>query len=195
MTSKHMNMQKVVDVNTYIIMEDTMAIIPKYTKNAELHSYVLEKYQVKNVSQKPLTIVKRSCDYYASDLSGRLKAASTILKGKRMLPVLISESNRICMVPLCSPHRPECIWLSLRHVVDIIPNGNQSIVIFSNYQRLELDIARDVLETKLDKAARLMHTYQIRQEKVTDHYKMNYIAEEVSLYSIAKNGYEDQLDQ
>jgi competence protein ComK len=185
---------RVVEENTHIIMENTMAIIPWYTKNAELHSTVLEQYQVKNIAQKPLTIVERSCDYYASDLSGRLKAAATILKGKRMLPVVISETNRICMVPLCSPYRPECIWLSFRHVVDIIPNGAKSIVIFSNYQRLEVDMTRDLLETKMDKAARLMHTYQIRQENVTDHYKRQFLAEEANLYSISKDGYEDQLN-
>lgn len=194
MNYKLMKLKEVVEKNTYIIKEDTMAILPWYTKDAELRSHVLERFQIKNVAQKPLTIVKGSCNYYASDLSGRLKAASTILKGKRMLPVLISESNRICMVPLGSPSKPECIWLSFRHVVDIIPNGTQSIVIFSNNQRLELDITRDLLEAKLDKAARLLHTYQIRQENVTDHNKMQMLAEEASLYSIAKDGYEDQLN-
>ncbi|MBZ5753677.1 MULTISPECIES: competence protein ComK [Metabacillus] len=194
MNYKLMKLKEVVEKNTYIIKEDTMAILPWYTNDAELRSHVLERFQIKNVAQKPLTIVKGSCHYYASDLSGRLKAASTILKGKRMLPVLISESNRICMVPLGSPSKPECIWLSFRHVVDIIPNGTQSIVIFSNNQRLELDITRDLLEAKLDKAARLLHTYQIRQENVTDHNKMQILAEEASLYSIAKDGYEDQLN-
>ena len=182
MNYKLPKMQKVVEANTYIIKKDTMAILPWYTKNADPYSYVLERFEVKNIAQKPRTITERSCEYYGSDFSGRVKAAAKILKGKRMLPMLISESNKICMVPLGSPTKPECIWLSLQHVVATIAKGAQTIVIFSNNQKLELDIEKDLLEAKLNKAARLMHTYQLRQERINNYYKGQFLAEEESLY-------------
>lgn len=186
--------QQAVEEKSHIIMEDTMVMIPWYTNNAELYSTVLEQYQVKNVRQSPLTIVEKSCEYFGSDLPGRIKSASTILKGQRMLPILISEINKVCMVPLCSPFKPECIWLNYKHVLDIIPRRKQSIVILSNYQKLELDITRDALESKLNKAARLLSTYDIRQEQVTDLYRMHVIAEEASLYSLTKDTFDDQFN-
>ncbi|MBO1511878.1 competence protein ComK [Metabacillus bambusae] len=179
----------------HIINENTMALIPKYTKLAELHSTVFEKYKVENVSRSPLDIVEDSCDYYGSDLSGRINSAQKILKGQRMLPVIISEVNKYCMVPLCSPKNTNCIWLAYKHVIDIVPKGNHSIIIFSNQKKLKLEINRVVLEDKLNKGARLISTYDIRQEQATDLYKMNVVAEKASLYTSGRNTYDDQIDR
>jgi competence protein ComK len=189
------NIQKEMKEKPYIIKENTMIILPWYSMHAYLKSTVLEEYQEIDANESPLTLVENSCDYYGSDLKGRLQSASTILKGQRMLPVLISETNRICMVPTCSPYKPECVWLSYKHVKDIIPKEERAIVILSNYQTVELDITRDALETRLLRAARVVSTHGYRQEQMTDPYKMQIVAEEANLYTLKKDSFDDQLEQ
>lgn len=166
-----------------IITEDTMAIFPKYTDTGHLHSIVLGQYQVKYVTKRPTSIVHDSCMYFGSDLNGRMNSAKSVLKRQRMLPILISESFKYCMVPLSSPKNPECIWLAYKHVLDVVPKENHSIVIFSNQKKVELKISRKTLEEKLNKGARLMNTYLFRQEKITDLYRLNMIAED-GMYSV-----------
>jgi competence protein ComK len=189
------NIQKVVKEVPYIINESTMIILPWYSKHAYLNSTILELYQEVDVNAGSLAIVDQSCIYYGSDLKGRLHHASMILKGQRMLPVLISESNRICMVPTCSPYKPECVWLSYKHVKDIVPKENRTVVILSNNQHVELDITRDALETRLSRAARVVSTQGYRQEQMTDLYKMQVVAEEANLYTLNKDVDHDQLEQ
>jgi competence protein ComK len=195
MNKMQYNIQKGIKEKPYIINENTMIILPWYSKHAYLKSTVLEEYQEIDANESPLTLIEKSCDYYASDLNGRLQSASTIFKGQRMLPVLISETNRICMVPTCSPYKPECVWLSYKHVKDIIPKEARAIVILSNYQKVELDITRDALETRLLRAARVVSTHVYRQEQMTDLYKMQVVAEEASLYTLKKDSFDDQLEQ
>jgi competence transcription factor ComK len=98
------------------------------------------------------------------------------------------------MVPLCSPKNTNCIWLAYKHVIDIVPKRNRSIVIFPNQQMLELEINRVVLDDKLNKCARLISTYDIRQEQVTDLYKSHVVAEEANLYTIGKVTDDDQFE-
>lgn len=194
MTKRH-NKQNTRSKKPYIIMEDTMAILPCFTSTGHLNSTVLEEYQEIHVETDPFALVDGSCDYYGSDLAGRLKSAQTILKGKRMLPALISERNKVCMVPSCSPYSPECIWLSYKHILEVVKIGNQSIVLFTNYQKLELDITRGTLDTKLDMAARLISTHDIRQSRISDLYKKQAVAETPCFYNFRNEEFHNQFDQ
>lgn len=189
------NIQTEIKERPYIINESTMIILPWYSKHAYLNSTILEEFQEIDTGESPLTLLEHSCDYYGSDLNGRLRSASMILTGQRMLPVLVSETNRICMVPTCSPYNPECVWLSYKHVKDIVPKEARSVVVFSNYQMVELDITRDTLETKLSKASRVITTHDYRQEQMMDHYRRQFVAEEASLYMLKKDLNDDQLEQ
>ncbi|MDQ0227204.1 competence protein ComK [Metabacillus niabensis] len=170
----------------YIIHENTMLITPFYTEQAYLHSHVMEVYQEIQVKENPRKIVMNSLEYFGADLPGRNQSAGGILRNQRLLPVLISERSKMCMIPTCSPTKSENCWISYRHVRSIDPKGNRSIVTLENHKRVELNITRDTLERRIEKAARLVDTYEIRYQKITDLYRSQIIAESQTIYKIPR---------
>jgi len=169
----------------YIIHEHTMGILPYYTVNGELYSLVLEKYRVIKVAMKPLRIIDESCMFYGSSRKGRTESAHSILSGKKMLPVMISLTHKLCMIPICSPLKSNCVWLAYQHVMKTFDNSKgQAQVLFTNYNRMNINITKKTLLTKLDIAGRLISTYDFRYNHLNGHSEKNMIAEDVEAYQI-----------
>ncbi|MDQ0231385.1 competence protein ComK [Metabacillus malikii] len=189
---RHYYMLPVNEESPYIIHENTMCVMPFYNDTGVLCSQILEVYKEIEVKESPSTIVARSIDYFGGALQGRLQSAGGILIGQKLLPVMISEKYKTCMVPTCSPAKPENSWISYKHVRSIVPKGNQSIITLTNYSQIVVDVTRDTMERRLDKAARLLTTYEIREEKILDEVKTSYIAEPQFAYNL-ENEHFDQM--
>ncbi|UGB30653.1 competence protein ComK [Metabacillus sp. B2-18] len=168
--------------DTYIIYENTMAILPIYTETADLHSLVIERYRVVRVPRSPKKIIEESCDYYGCSMSGRKQSALTILKGKKMIPILISRMDSLCMVPLCSPESPNCIWVANQHVLKISVVQNKTIIHLNNHKKIKVELSRMALEAKLGTAALLVNTYELRKKEMADLTKKDMVAEEGKVY-------------
>ncbi|TXC82226.1 hypothetical protein FS935_21260 [Metabacillus litoralis] len=169
--------QEVIEQAKYIIKDETMGIKPVYANNGALHSQVLCQYDIKLVTIRPYQIVKDSSIYYGCDLEGINNSAKEILKDQRMLPAVISQVNQFCMIPLSSAKSDDCIWISFHHVIDIIADKNDSIIVFTNHNKLRVPISRGTLQDKLNKSARLITTYSQRQSHIADLYRMSGVAE------------------
>ncbi|WP_299093882.1 competence protein ComK [uncultured Metabacillus sp.] len=167
-----------VENNEEIITEATMALIPKYELGTgNLHCTILGQYGVKEVKQNPLAIVKESCIFYGSDFKGSINSARKILRKQRNLPIMVSLTFKLCMIPLSSPMKEDCSWIALRHVEETFSNRENSIILFSNGQQLNVNISWKVLEDRINKAGRLISTYDYRYEKMKDLYITSMVAE------------------
>ncbi|MGM7721701.1 competence protein ComK [Metabacillus sp. Hm71] len=167
-----------VENSEVIITEATMALIPKYELGTgNPHCTILGQYGAKEVEQSTLAIVKESCIFYGSDFNGRINSARKILKRQRNLPIMISLTFKHCMIPLSSPMKEDCPWIAFRHVKKTFPNRENSIILFSNGQRLKVNISWKVLEDRINKAGRLISTYDYRYEKMKDLYITSMVAE------------------
>ncbi|WP_226670430.1 competence protein ComK [Metabacillus litoralis] len=181
MEQKKMNL---VQEDQYIIHEYTMAVLPFYTENGVLHSLVYEKYRIIEVYKSPKMIIQDSCHFYGSSLIGRVDSALTILKKKRMIPILISESHNICMIPLSAFKKQACVWIAYKHVVDIMSMKNGAIITFSNHEKVKVELTKMTLERKLDIAGRLVSTYDLRNENIKQLHKHQFIAEDIDAYVV-----------
>ncbi|MBD1383114.1 competence protein ComK [Metabacillus arenae] len=168
--------------STYTIWGETMAIIPIYSEYGELHSIVIEIYRIIKVKISPKQIIEESCDYYGCTMSGCLESAQNILKGKKMLPVLISKVDKLCMIPIISADNPDNVWLSYKHIFDVIADGKNSTAVLSNYKKVKLEISKETLNTKIEKAGHLICTYDLRSERLKETYKQHLIAEQETIY-------------
>lgn len=174
----------------YIIHEHTMCILPYYTVNGELYSLVLERYRAVKVAMKPLRIIDESCMFYGSSRKGRTESAHSILSGKKMLPVMISLTHKLCMIPTCSPLKSSCVWLAYQHVMKTFENSKgQAQVLFTNHNRMNITITKKTLLTKLDIAGRLISTYDFRYNNINDLSEKNTIAEDYEAYVIDPKKY------
>lgn len=168
----------------YIINEFTMAILPFYSDNGELQSKVIEKFRVILVAKTPKVIINESCIFYGGDLLGNMKSASSILIGKKMLPIMISVTHRICMVPLSSPHRPKCVWIALHHVLRVSAERDQAYILFPNQKKVKVDLTEKTLNQKFNVAGRLVSIYDDRKEPMSGYHQKEVAAEQQETYSI-----------
>ncbi|MED4455648.1 competence protein ComK [Metabacillus fastidiosus] len=166
----------------YIIKGNTMMIIPFYAEQGALNSIVIDRFEAVKVKRKSQNIIDESCIYFASDMKGRIRSAAKILKGHQMLPIVISKMNKTCMIPISSPYNKRCIWVSYRHIIDITSYKRKSILTLENGQRFELNVSRKAMENKINRANRLVNTYDIRNKEMQDTYKANCIAETKVIY-------------
>lgn len=160
----------------------TMALFPHYTNTGHLQCTVIGAFGENIVEKSPLTVLNESCEYYGSSFEGRLKSAQQILKRQKNLPIMVSITLEYCMIPLGSPLKKDTAWVSFRYIKQIDPKGANSIITFHNGVQLEVNISKDVLEMRLNKAARLISTYQLRQKMNKDKTMINMIAEDPEEY-------------
>lgn len=163
--------------NQKIITESTMAIIPHYTNTGHLHSTLLETFGETQIEESTYCLLNDSCVYYGGSFDGSLESARSILKGQKNLPIMVSIPLKYCMIPLGSPMKKDTAWVAYQHINDIDSNGPNSIIIFHNQVKLEVNISKDVLERRREKAAHLIITYQFRQKMIKNKKGWNMIAE------------------
>jgi competence protein ComK len=177
-------MESIQVLNDYIIHEYTMGILPYYSDHGELYSIVLEQYRVVKVALSPIKIMNDSCIFYGSDMDGRKASAHSIFAGKKMMPVLVSEKYKLCMIPVCSPYKPKCVWIAYQHVLDVIDDNGQALILFTNHNKAKVELTKRTLQTKLGVAARLVSTYDLRYERIIAGSRRSSVAEETTLYKI-----------
>ncbi|HZH58765.1 MAG TPA: competence protein ComK [Metabacillus sp.] len=162
-----------------IITETTMALIPYYTDTANLHCQMVGKYGDINIQESSLHILKESCLFYGCDFDGSLQSSRKILEGQKILPIMVSVEFEYCMIPLSSPMKKDCIWIAFQHIGRIIPDGENSIILFKNQDMLEVNITKSSLDSRINKASRLVCTYHFRRKMVKDLRNRNLtVAEE-----------------
>ena len=168
--------------NEEIITESTMALIPHYTNTGHLHCTLLETFGETKIEESTYFVLNESCVYYGGSFDGSLKSAQRILKRQKNLPIMVSIPLQYCMIPLGSPMKNDTAWVAYQHIDDIDSKGPNSIIIFHNQVKLEVNISKDVLEHRINKAARLIITYQLRQKMNKNKRNGNMIAEDPEEY-------------
>ena len=49
-----------------------------------------------------------------------------------MVPVMINPAQNVCLVPIISPYKHECIWFNPLHITETRANGTKTDVYLSN---------------------------------------------------------------
>ncbi|PMC37331.1 hypothetical protein CJ195_11245 [Bacillus sp. UMB0899] len=168
--------------NQEIIKESTMALIPHYTNTGHLQCTILETFGEIRVEESPSSVLNESCVYYGGSFDGSLKSARRILKRQKNLPIMVSLPLEYCMIPLGSPMKKDTAWVAAHHIEDVEPNGANSIIIFYNKVKLEVNISSAVLEHRIAKAAHMINTYRLRQKMSKNRKNSNIIAEDREEY-------------
>lgn len=161
-----------------IITETTMALIPHYTNTGHLQCTLLATFGEIQIEESTSFILNESCVYYGGSFDGSLKSARRVLKGQKNLPIMVSIPLKYCMIPLGSPMKKDTAWVAYQHIEDVDSNGSNSIIIFHNQVKLEVNISKSVLERRREKAAHLITTYQFRQKIPKNKKHGNMIAED-----------------
>jgi competence transcription factor ComK len=164
----------------YLISRETQLIYSVYDDCGNKNTLVLEQYRKLKVLKSVKQIFEDNCEFHGCTLEGKFGAAKTVLKGKKMLPLCLSATFRICLFPTHAAEKSECMWISVNHIRDIIPYKDKSIVVFENYDRVVVPVSYDVLTMKKAFASDLLNTYINNQDKLENTLNLDRISEPIA---------------
>jgi competence transcription factor ComK len=150
----------------YLITKETALMYAVYDESGYENCMVHEQYRKLTILKPVKEVLKDNCKYHGCTLEGKLDAAKEVLKGKRMLPLCLSITFRICLFPTHSADKSENMWISVNHIRDILPYKGESIMILENYEKVQVPVSYDALTMKKAFAADLLYTYMNNQDKL-----------------------------
>lgn len=147
--------------SSYIIRQDTMALLPHDSENGELWTLVVEENEMKRVARSPLAIIHDSCSYFGATYIGRKKGA--VLMGyKSMPPICICSELSIYFFPLMSEANRECVWLAHSHVKQWEPGDGSTVKVKLTHDRVfEVPVHKNAFVNKVFRTAQ--YRYQLRE--------------------------------
>lgn len=178
-------------LDEYIIQKETKCTLNHYDENGKLCSIVVEEEEVYEVNESPLTVIKKSIQYYGGSLNGAILSAKEALGNISMPPVMISGSKGIYWFPSKSIAHEDCAWFSVDHIKDYEPIENRmlrlsfytgpSVTIDSTYHRFDKKVNRahkfkNIMERRAHGKRLYLHIstkpFSIIRDGARNHYRI-----------------------
>jgi len=134
-------------IESYEINSATLAIIPVNEKT----SNIIEEDNVYTINKSTTEIIDNSCKYFGSSYIGRVEGTKHIIGYSYKLPIIIDEIREIIFFPTSSP-KYDCSWIALKQISRFEKSNQNSMILFKNNFKLELDISYNTLENQVLRA-------------------------------------------
>lgn len=142
-------------LNEYEINSETLMVEPIIVGN-KIFSNVLEVDDEFIVEKSPLHIVDHTCKYFGSSFEGRMKGSQSLLKIHHKVPIAIDYHMSLFLFPTTSPHREDCIWLSMDSIVDLRKlEYNCALVTFKNKRMKKINVSCSIIQNQMLRTAML----------------------------------------
>lgn len=168
------------NLTDYEINSETLMIEP-YIVGDKVFSNVLELDCEFIVEKSPLKIIDHTCKYFGSSFVGRMKGSQSLLKIHHKVPVSIDYHMGLFMFPTASPHREDCIWLSMDSIVDIGKlDFNCSLISFRNRRMKKVSVSSSIIHNQMLRTAMLKNKLAQNFEELSRTEKKPLIDELIS---------------
>ena len=134
----------------YLINEKTIAILKK---GHQTIIYDVENYKVINKNIKK--VLEDNCLFYGSNMKGRQKSASKILKVKYKIPLVISEQDNIILIQIDAFRSDCCLFLVANKIIDYQENNKKVNVKCINNNNFSLNISKYCFDKMLINSLKL----------------------------------------
>ncbi len=146
-------------MNNYEINENTMAVISINSNETK----VVEKDREYYINTSGYNIMDESCQYFGSSYQGRVDGSRAILNAKYKLPIVVEDTNNLIFFPTESPELESCSWLSLKDVLDVVEENNETFILFKNGVRISVNVSKFSLDNQILRASRLEYMLRSRR--------------------------------
>lgn len=132
-----------------------MAVVPiKY--GSKIYSKIMKTNDEFIVPFRPIEVIKRGCEYYASSYEGRKEGTKNLIGVTHKSPIVIEPVQSIYIFPTASPNQQHCYWISHEHVLLYQRiDKKHTEVVFSNKQVIEVPISYRSFENQMLRTALL----------------------------------------
>lgn len=135
----------------YKINDNTLALIPlnkHKTVAYEDHNYYI-------IDDKVSSVLNENCEYYGSDISGRLKGSYSLMGFSYKAPIVVSEQSNMIFFPTSSPRLNDCSWINVGNILSIEKKEKKTIIKFTNGEEIELDASYNIIRNQYFKSLQL----------------------------------------
>jgi competence protein ComK len=101
------------------------------------------------IDRKPLHLLDDALMYIGFDLRGAMAGAKMILGKRIMCPIIVNPYQGICLFPIHSPYKADCIWFNPEHIVTTKAVGRKTKVELSNGHFILVDQRLNAFNDKL----------------------------------------------
>lgn len=147
-------------MDSYEINSKTIALVPIN----EIKTRVIEENSTFYVEMNTMRIIERSCEFFGSSYLGRHTGTKVLTGISHKSPIIIEESKNMIYFPTSSPRLKECIWLSLKHIINYEDKNGKSLVLFENGQTLQVNMSYGSFDNQYLRATKL--EYMLKKRKV-----------------------------
>ncbi len=140
----------------YIIEKKMILLMGEYDRYGKLCSRIMAGQSAFLVDRTPLQLVDDSLVYIGFDLRGAMSSAKLMLDKKVKCPVIVNPYLDICLFPIQSPNRAECMWFNPDHIVKTTPIGSMTKVGLSNGYSLVVNSRLSAFNGKIETANQLV---------------------------------------
>lgn len=135
----------------YKINDNTLALIPlnkHKTVAYEDHNYYI-------IDDKVSSVLNENCEYYGSDINGRLKGSYSLMGFSYKAPIVVSEQSNMIFFPTSSPRLNDCSWINVGNILSIEKKEKKTIIKFTNGEEIELDASYNIIRNQYFKSLQL----------------------------------------
>jgi len=104
------------------------------------YSFIIEK--------PPLDVLDEAIRQIGYNLKGAIECSKLTLGKTSMVPIMINPAQGVCMFPIISPYKHNCVWFNPMHIIDTESNGSQTIVHLSNSSVIPVEMRLPTFNAK-----------------------------------------------
>ena len=143
----------------YEINMDTLAIIPINSSETK----IIEKENEYIVSQSSLKIIDDGCRFFGSSYVGRSEGTKSLIGVNYKAPIIVEETTPMIFFQTLSPRLDACSWISFKDVEKCIKNAENTIILFKNGIKVELNTSYKIMQNQILRSSYLNSTLLSRK--------------------------------
>lgn len=160
----------------YLIDRNISMMLGEYNQYGRLCSRVLIGNESVLVERTPLQLMDDTLRYISFNLNGAYIGARGILGDRRMCPVIVNPYQDVCLFPIKSTLKDDCIWFNPQHIVKTKRLGNKTEVELSNGISIIVDLKLIPFNNRMQTALQLWRLSKDRGttlNPMTSHLESN----------------------
>ncbi|WP_203245904.1 competence protein ComK [Sporosarcina beigongshangi] len=129
-------------IPNYVISFDTFMLQP-VTVGETISTLVIERNREFLVPQRPIHIVRKSCNYYGNPLQNSVNFAKIALGNHHKMPIIVAHDFGIpyIFLPTMSPTSEQNVWISYHAITRIEPDDLGCVIHFENNRSYRVNIS------------------------------------------------------
>lgn len=142
-------------IKNYVINQRTILLTGEYALDGRLCTRIVEGYRTFLVDKRPSEVLDATLKSVGFDLRGAREGAKYHLNGESMCPIMVNPVLGICLFPINSPYKYDCMWFNPEHIEKTASEGRKTVVHFSNGYYITVGLSVIVFNNKWNKADQL----------------------------------------